>query len=119
MAGEIVHIEYPSEDADRAARFWGGLFGWEFGGSAMEGMDYRMARTGAQSGVAVYASDERDGHPRYYYAVDDIDAACARVRELGGAAEDRTPVPTHGWFASCTDSEGNAFNLWQNDPSAA
>jgi len=23
-----------------------------------------------------------------------------------------------GWFAKCTDTEGNRFGLWQNDPSA-
>jgi predicted enzyme related to lactoylglutathione lyase len=40
------------------------------------------------------------------------------VRELGGTAEAKAPVPTHGWFAGCTDSEGNAFSLWQADPTA-
>ena len=117
MAGEIVHIEFPSEDADRAQRFWNGLFGWEFGDSGMPGMDYRMARTGPESGAAIYQSDER-GHAKYYYATDDIDASCARVRELGGTAGDKSPVPTHGWFAACTDSEGNEFQLWQSDSAA-
>jgi predicted enzyme related to lactoylglutathione lyase len=28
------------------------------------------------------------------------------------------PVPGHGWFARCRDSEGNAFHLWQSDSSA-
>ena len=23
-----------------------------------------------------------------------------------------------GWFATCKDTEGNTFGLWQNDPSA-
>jgi predicted enzyme related to lactoylglutathione lyase len=23
-----------------------------------------------------------------------------------------------GWFAVCTDAEGNEFGLWQSDPSA-
>ena len=46
MAGEIVHIEFPSTDVDRAQRFWGGLFGWEFGDTAMPDFDYRMAQTG-------------------------------------------------------------------------
>ena len=117
MAGEIVHIEFLSEDADRAQRFWSGLFGWEFGDSGMPGMDYRMARTGPQSGAAIYRSDLR-GHPKYYYAADDIDASCARVRELGGAAGAKTPVTGHGWFAACTDSEGNEFQLWQSDTTA-
>ena len=118
MAGEIVHIEFLAGDVDRAQRFWGGLFGWQFGDSVMPDMDYRMAQTGPQSGVALYASEER-GHPKYYFATDDIDASCAKVRELGGTAEAKTPVPTHGWFAPCADSEGNEFHLWQGDTSAA
>jgi predicted enzyme related to lactoylglutathione lyase len=29
------------------------------------------------------------------------------------------PVPTHGWFSACKDTEGNAFYLWQSDSNAA
>jgi predicted enzyme related to lactoylglutathione lyase len=118
MAGEIVHIEFPSENVDRAQRFWGGLFGWEFGDSAMPDLDYRMAMTGEKSGAAVYPSDKR-GHPSFYFDTADIEASRAKVQELGGQAEDKMPVPTHGWFAACTDSEGNEFHLWQSDTSAA
>ena len=117
MAGEIVHIEFPAGDADRAQRFWGGLFGWSFGDSGMPDMDYRMAQTGPQAGAAIYPSDSR-GHPNFYFDTDDIDASLAKVRELGGEAGEKAPVPTHGWFAACKDSEGNAFHLWQGDPSA-
>ena len=119
MAGEIVHIEFPSENADRAAGFWSGLFGWQFGTSVMPDFDYRMAQTGPNSGAAVFPSDERTGYPKYYYDTPDIEAAIAKVRELGGEADDKSPVPTHGWFAACTDTEGNHFLLWQNDPNAA
>ncbi len=118
MAGEIVHVEFPSEDADRAQRFWNGLFGWSFQDSGMPDMDYRMAQTSEQSGAAVYASPDRSGHPNFYFATDDIEASGAKVRELGGEAADKMPVPGHGWFAACKDSEGNAFHLWQGDASA-
>jgi predicted enzyme related to lactoylglutathione lyase len=118
MAGEIVHIEFVAEDADRAQRFWNGLFGWEFGDSGMPEMDYRMAQTGEGSGAAIYAG-ENPGHPKYYFDTGDIDASSARVRELGGSADDKTPVPGHGWFAACKDSEGNEFHLWQADAAAA
>ena len=117
MSGQIVHVEFLAEDVDRAQRFWSGLFGWNFGDSGMPGMDYRMAQTGEQSGAAIYASDSR-GHPKYYFDTDDIDASSAKVRELGGTADEKAPVPTHGWFAVCTDSEGNEFHLWQADASA-
>jgi len=116
MAGEIVHYEVAAADVDRAQRFWSGLFGWEFGESAMPGMEYRMARTGDESGAALYAGEP--GHPNVYFGVDDIEAATAKVRELGGSAEEKQPVPSMGWFVACTDSEGNAFSLWQSDSSA-
>ena len=118
MAGEIVHVEFPCEDADRGQRFWEGLFGWKFADSGMPEMDYRMAQTGEGSGAAIYATGDRTGHAKYYFACDDIDASSATVRELGGTAGDKVPVPTHGWFADCTDSEGTSFHLWQADPAA-
>ncbi len=118
MAGEIVHIEFPSTDVDRAQRFWGGLFGWEFG-PAMEEFDYRMARSGENSGVAVFKGEMRQpGHPSYYFDTPDIEASRAKVAELGGEAGEKQAVPTHGWYANCKDSEGNEFSLWQSDSSA-
>jgi uncharacterized protein len=118
MAGEIVHYEIAADDADRAVAFWGGLFGWKFGDSAMPGMDYRMASTWEGAGAAIFKTDEVKGHPNVYHDVSDIDASLAKVRELGGHAEDKAPVPGHGWFAACKDTEGNAFHLWQQDSSA-
>ncbi len=119
MAGEIVHVEFPAEDADRAQRFWGGLFGLSFQDSGMPGIDYRMAQVDDRSGMAVYPAEERPGHGNYYFATDDIEASRSKVQELGGQAADKMPVPGHGWFAPCKDSEGNAFHLWQGDASAA
>ncbi len=117
MAGEIVHVEFPAGDADRAQRFWNGLFGWDFQ-AAMPEMDYRMAQASESMGTAVFPAEDRSGHPNFYFATDDIDASSAEVRDLGGDAEAKMPVPGHGWFAACHDSEGNAFHLWQQDSSA-
>jgi len=115
--GEVVHYEISASDVDRAKRFWEGVFGWSFGDSAMPGMDYRMARVGENAGAALMPGEP--GHPHVYLDTDDIDASIAKVRELGGDAADKQPVPTHGWFAACTDSEGNAFYLWQADSNAS
>jgi predicted enzyme related to lactoylglutathione lyase len=118
MAGEVVHVEFPSEDIERAQRFWSGLFGWSFQDSGMPEMDYRMAQVTDQSGAALMQTEDRPGHPNFYFATDDIDASTAKVRELGGKADEKMPVPTHGWFAACKDSEGNVFHLWQADTAA-
>jgi predicted enzyme related to lactoylglutathione lyase len=117
MAGDIVHYEISASDVDRAQGFWSGLFGWEFGGSVMPEGDYRMARTGEKTGVALSGYGD-PGHPNVYFDVDDIDAALAKVRELGGTADDKQPVPQMGWFTACKDTEGNEFSLWQSDSSA-
>jgi uncharacterized protein len=117
MAGEPVHYEISATDPDRAQRFWSGVFGWEFGASAMPDMEYRMAQVGENAGAAIMNMGE-PGHPNVYLSTDDIDAAVAKVRELGGSADDKQPVPTHGWFAAAKDTEGNAFHLWQSDSCA-
>jgi predicted enzyme related to lactoylglutathione lyase len=119
MAGEVVHLEFPSEDADRAAGFWNGLFGWEFGESVMPEMVYRMAKVSETLGAAIFPAEERTGHPVMYLDTGDIEASIEKTRELGGTAEEKSPVPGHGWFAACKDTEGNAFHLWQSDESAA
>jgi predicted enzyme related to lactoylglutathione lyase len=64
-------------------------------------------------------ASEEQGNLRVYFDTDDIDATRAKVQELGGQAEDKMPVPGHGWFAACRDTEGNAFSLWQGDEAAA
>ena len=56
---------------------------------------------------------------RAYFDVDDVNAGAARVRELGGQADEPMAVPSMGWFATCTDPHGNEFGLWQTDPSAS
>jgi uncharacterized protein len=119
MPGKIVHFELTADDADRAAGFWHGLFGWEIGASTMEEFDYRMFQNGPEQGGAIYPAPDGPSAPIVYFDTDDIDASIAKVRELGGTADEKQAVPTHGWFAACKDTEGNAFSLWQGDSSAA
>jgi uncharacterized protein len=119
MAGQMVHLEIPAGDTAKAREFWGGLFGWEF--QAYEGSptEYHMTRFSDTTGGAITAADGSERGPRVYFDVDDINAGVARVKELGGEASDGMPVPGMGWFATCTDNEGNDFGLWQTDPSAS
>lgn len=119
MAGQMVHLEIPAGDTAKARAFWGGLFGWQF--QAYEGSpsEYHMTQLSESTGGAIYAADGDKRGARVYFDVDDINAGAARVRELGGAAGDAMPVPQMGWFAICSDTEGNEFGLWQADPSAS
>lgn len=118
MAGRLVHFEMPAQDDVRATRFYGDLFGWEWNTvEAGPGFDYHMVQFDEETGGAVYRSPEDLRGPIVYFDTVDIDASIARVRELGGEAEDKEPIPGTGWFARCTDTEGNPFSLFQSDRS--
>jgi uncharacterized protein len=115
MAGRPVHIELPARDSARSKEFYGSLFGWQF--ESYGEMDYHMTRFDEQTGGAISGGEEGTS-PTVYFDVDDIDEAIGRVGELGGNAGEKMPVPSMGWFALCTDTEGTSFGLWQTDPSA-
>ena len=118
MPGQIVHFEIPADDTSQSREFWGSLFGWQF--ESFPGpSEYHMTRISEQSGAAITNMEPGKHGMRAYFDVDDIKAGAARVKELGGEAGDPMAVPTMGWFATCTDPQGNEFGLWQNDPSAA
>jgi predicted enzyme related to lactoylglutathione lyase len=54
-----------------------------------------------------------------YFDTDDIDASIAKVRQGGGSAEEKAPIPHVGWFTRCKDTEGNSFSLFQSDESVS
>ena len=117
MAGQIVHLEIPADDPGKALEFWSGLFGWQFQAFPGSPGEYHMTRLGETQGAAVTNMEQGKRAMRPYFDVDDVNAGAARVRELGGEAEDKAPIPHVGWFARCKDTEGNAFSFFQSDES--
>jgi uncharacterized protein len=116
MGKKVVHVEFPAQDAERGKRFWEGVGGWTLNDAGMPGMQYLMFQDG-DFGGAVYSMEGQSG-TTIYLGTEDIDGDLAKVRELGGEAEDKQPIPQIGWFARCKDSEGNEFSLFQGDDSA-
>jgi uncharacterized protein len=117
MGKKVVHVEFPAQDVDSAQRFWEAVGGWSIQDSGMPGIDYRMFQEGDQGG-AIYPPMEGDEKgPVVYYGSDDIDADLGKVREAGGEAGDKQPIPSVGWFARCKDPAGNAFSFFQSDES--
>ena len=113
MGKRITHVEFPAEDTDRGERFWEGFGGWTIEDAGMPGIDYRMFQEEGWGG-AVYPKQEQDG-PVIYFSSEDIDADLAKVKELGGDAEEKQPIPSVGWFARCKDTEGNPFSLQRDE----
>ena len=106
--GRIAWFELPAEDTKRAQEFYGRLFGWQF--QAFDGEDYHMTY---ETGGAIYNAPGQKG-PTVYFGTDDIDAAIARVRSLGGQAGDKQEIPNVGFYVHCRDTEGNPFGLYQH-----
>ncbi len=116
MAGEPTFFEIGVEDAERGRAFYGGLFGWEFAPGPSGEPGVISTRT---LGGGLHGGDPRAA-PYLFFAVDDMDAAEARVRELGGTIEDihaggddAETVATFGRFRFCRDDQGSPFGLHQ------
>lgn len=108
MNGRVTYFELPSSDIDATQRFWGSLFGWTFQEGNFPG--YSMIHGPEPMGGSPH--DDTSRHPRIYFAVDDIETAVTRVRDLGGTAGDPVTIPS-GAYAHCTDAQGVEFGLSQ------
>ena len=103
--GKINWFEVPAENADRARSFYGGLFDWTFRPFDDAG-DYQLT-----DGGAVFTSDKKG--VLVYFGTSDLDTSVVRVGELGGSAGEVQVIPAAGRYATCTDTEGNTFGLFE------
>jgi predicted enzyme related to lactoylglutathione lyase len=100
-------IEFPADDLPRAKRFWEGLFDLSLGErSAAEGQGVQTHDEGPAFGLHERGKGPGDRFSLPYFHVADMDAALARVVELGG----EIVHPGERW-AICRDSEGSPFGL--------
>ena len=114
--GDIVHFEINTKDAKRAKTFYSKVFGWKYKDSEIPGIEYYLI-DGVTPGGAINPQSTPAKAPVIYFGVEDVDKSAKIVRDQGGTAGDKIPIPGQGWFAECKDPEGNTFSLYQNDPS--
>ena len=115
MAGELSFFELGVEDAERGRAFYEGLFGWRFApGPSGEG--FMIETPGGPGGI--HGGDEGSA-PYVFFAVQDIEVAMERVRELGGVVDDadiegdEDSIARSGRFKLCRDDQGSPFGLHQ------
>lgn len=100
-------IEFPADDPDRALRFWAGLLGASLEERSQdEGSGWQTHAPGTQVGVHERGRGPGDTVSLPYFAVQDLDAAIERVKQLGGSV-----VHPGSKWAICRDSEGSPFGL--------
>jgi predicted enzyme related to lactoylglutathione lyase len=100
-------VEFPADDPERALRFWQGLLGVELAlRPDAAGQGWEADADGLRLGVHERGRGPGDTGSLTYFTVADMDAAVARVRELGGSVIH----PGERW-SICRDSEGSPFAL--------
>lgn len=113
MAGEITFFELGVEDAERGRAFYGGLFDWRFE-RGPSGQGWAIATGGTPGGMH---GGDRGASAYVFFAVDNLDAALVRVRQLGGTVEemeldgDAEAIARFGRFKLCRDDQGSPFGL--------
>lgn len=121
MGNRPTHFEIPVDDPDRAERFYSTIFGWTF--NRFEGAPsyYGLAHTGDDNPGIDGALFQRDGgaETTITMSVGSIEDSLATITGAGGSVVlGKTPVPGMGYFATCTDTEGNRFGIFTEDPTA-
>jgi len=119
----VVHFEVSAEDPDRAAKFYGEVFGWKFekwGGP----MEYWMVNTGGdqQPGINGGLSRRTAGTPATTVNtidVSSVDDYTTKVGKHGGkVVAPKMAIPGVGFFALCQDTEGTTFGIMEFDEKA-
>ena len=115
MAGEVAFFEIGVQDPERGRAFYEGLLGWRFE-PGPSGAGFVIEAPNMPGGMH---GGDPEATPYLFFAVDEMDAALDRVRELGGSVEeadvegDEESVARFGRFQLCRDDQGSPFGLHQ------
>jgi hypothetical protein len=114
-AGVPCWIDSEQRDLEAARAFYGELFGWAFSTSPRPGAGtYYVAAVDGRDVAGLGSSTGTPVTWRTYIAVDDLNAATARVTRHGGRLlSDPAEVGAAGSVAVCADPEDTIFGLWQ------
>lgn len=106
----LGYFTFDTLDIAKAKAFYSALFGWTFDEAASHATYAHVAGSDPAFG---FTKVERAGaFTHLYFRVDDIQAASARVTELGGKAAVPSQSPS-GLSAVVSDDQGVSFSLWQ------
>ena len=104
--GDLYYFTLPVHDLSRAQTFFTAVLGWQF----PDPQQGHIANISAPPGGIATVTGDASTRAQLWFVVDDIHAAVAKVRELGGSATDPVNYDS-GWSADCVDDQGTTFNL--------
>ena len=119
----FVHFDVPTEDIERAKKFYETIFNWEI--KPVPGpMEYYDIITKDEKGnLGLAGGMGKRGAPDQkitnYIGVDSVDEYVEKVIANGGRIiMPKTTIPGFGYLATFLDTEGNVMGLWETDPNS-
>lgn len=119
IPGVPCWIDTTQPDPEAAARFYEGLFGWEFEDVMPPGSERKYLIGRIRGGDVAAVSSRPEGAPpgsvwNTYVWVNSADETAEKVREAGGSVlSEPFDVMDSGRMAVFTDPEGAVFAVWQ------
>ena len=104
--GDLYYFTLPVHDMAKAQAFFAAVLGWQFDDPERG----HVVNITAPPGGVRQVEPDASTRPELWFVVDDIHVAVAKVRELGGTAQDPVLYDS-GWSADCVDDQGTTFNL--------
>ena len=121
---KVMHFEIPTDDLNRAKKFYQDIFGWEL--MDVPGMEYTIVRTvpvddnnmpkekGAING-GMMKRTTRGEMPVLVINVPSIDGYVEKITQAGGkVVRPKQEVMEMGLYARVTDTEGNILGIWED-----
>lgn len=119
--GEIVHIEFPVNDLEKAGNFYADLFGWKI--QPWQEMNYATFEPDEGPGGGFAPIDGvtyKVGTVIVYLYTEDLEGTLKKIVDAGGkVVVSRQEIDGQGWFALFNDPTGNLLGLFTNNPPAA
>lgn len=110
---QLGYFTIDTHDVGKARTFYSAVFGWTFDEASSSPTYAHVAESDPPFG---FTKVERPGQfPHLYFRVEDVDALCQRVTELGGKAAVPADSAT-GRTAVVSDDQGVSFSLWRPAP---
>lgn len=117
----VSWFDIPADDLERAQKFYKDVFDWKF--DKWDGpMEYYMADTGKEEpGINGGLAKRMPGQMGITntITVPSVDEFTKKIVDNGGQLiTQKMPIPGIGWFAQCSDTEGNIFGIIEMDKEA-